>query len=142
MRSDVSQIFQGLCVTVALALACASGQALADGPAAVAPADEPAKASFMKFAQSWMDRVQRIAAEQKPTVRPGTANTIVTYRSYADDFAVELRPTGHAAAPYVGILRYREQVISCSDIAANDCALSSQTPVTEIFRYQDGRWVY
>jgi len=142
MRPDISEIVPGLCVTVALAMTCAAGQALADGPAAVAPADEPVKTSFMKFARSWMDQVQHIAAEQKPTVRPGTANKTVTYRSYADDFAVELRPTGHAVAPYVGILRYREQVFSCSDIAANDCSLSSQIPVTEIFRYQDGRWVY
>jgi hypothetical protein len=66
----------------------------------------------------------------------------VTYRDHASDFAVELRPTGYAAAPYVGILRYSEQIFSCRDIAANDCTLSSQIPVTEIFRFQNGRWVY
>jgi hypothetical protein len=89
-----------------------------------------------------MEKVQRTAAEQKPTVHPGASNTMVTYRDYADGFTVELRPTGHASAPYVGILRYREQIFSCKDITANDCTLSSQIPVTEIFRYQDGRWVY
>jgi hypothetical protein len=141
-RSDPSEIFQGLCVAVALATISAAGPAFADEPAAVAPASEPAKASFTKFAQSWMDKVQRLAAEQKPAVHAGAANTVVTYRDYASDFDVELRPTGHASAPYVGILRYSEQIFSCRDIAANDCTLSSQIPVTEIFRYQNGRWVY
>jgi len=141
-RFDVSKIFQDLCLTAALAVAFVAAPALADDPAAIAPADEQAKASFTKFAQSWMDKVQRMAAEQKPSVQPGAANTMVTYRDYGDDFTVELRPTGHATAPYVGILRYHEQIFSCKDLAANDCSLSSEIPVTEIFRYQGGRWVY
>lgn len=141
-RFDVSKILQGLCLTAGLAVAFLAAPALADDPAAIAPADEQAKASFMKFAQSWMDKVQRMAAEQKPSVQPGAVNTMVTYRDYGDDFTVELRPTGHATAPYVGILRYHEQIFSCKDLAANDCTLSSEIPVTEIFRYQGGRWVY
>jgi hypothetical protein len=141
-RFDASEIFRGFCLTAGLALAFAAAPALADSPAAIAPATEQAQASFTKFAQSWMDKVQRLAAEQKPSVQPGAANTTVTYRDYADEFTVELRPTGHAAAPYVGILRYHEQIFSCRNIAANDCSLSSQIPVTEIFRYQGGRWVY
>ncbi|MFQ5416448.1 MAG: hypothetical protein ACE5FL_05280 [Myxococcota bacterium] len=89
-----------------------------------------------------MDKVQRMADEQKPTAQKASSIAVVTYRDYTDDFTVELRPTGHASAPYVGILRYREQIFSCRNIAANDCTLSSQIPVTEIFRFQDGRWVY
>jgi hypothetical protein len=141
-RFDASEIFQRVCLTAGLLLAFAAGPALADDPASIAPADEWARASFTKFAQSWMDKVQRMAAEQKPSVQPGAANTMVTYRDYADEFTVELRPTGHATAPYVGILRYYEQIFSCKDIEANDCSLSSKIPVTEIFRYQGGHWVY
>jgi len=143
--SRTSKIVRSVCVAVAFALICAGTPVLADeiaAPAAMAPANDPAKVSFMKFARSWMDKVQRIAAEQKPTVQPGAASAVVTYRDYGDDFTVELRPTGHASAPYVGILRYNEQIFSCKHIAANDCSLSSQIPVTEIFRYQGGRWVY
>jgi len=142
--SKAPAIFRSVCITLAFALIGAAAPALADdtAPAAIAPPVDPAKASFMKFARSWMDKVQRIAAEQKPTVQPGAANAVVTYRDYGDDFTVELRPTGHATAPYVGILRYSEQIYSCKHIAANDCTLSSQIPVTEIFRYQGGRWVY
>ena len=85
---------------------------------------------------------QRTAADQKPTLRPGAANAVVTYRDYGDEFTVELRPTGHAAAPYVGILRYNEQIFSCAEVAGENCTLSSSIPVTEIFRYQGGRWIY
>jgi len=141
-RYDASEIFQRLCLTAGLALTFVAAPALADGPAAIAPADERAHTSFTKFAESWMDKVQRMAAEQRPSVQPGAANTMVTYRDYADEFTVELRPTGHAKAPYVGILRYQEQIFSCKDITADDCSLSSQIPVTEIFRYQGGRWIY
>jgi len=141
-RFDASKIFQGLCLTAGLVLAFIAAPALADNPAAIAPTDERAHTSFTKFAQSWMDKVQRMAAEQRPSVQPGAVNTMVTYRDYGDEFTVELRPTGHATAPYVGILRYHEQIFSCKDIAANECSLSSEIPVTEIFRYQGGRWIY
>ena len=141
-KFNTSETFRGLCIAAGFALTITTGPAFGDSPAAVAPTAEPAKAAFTKFARSWMDKIQRIAADQKPTVQPGATNAVVTYRDYADDFSVELRPTGHASAPYVGILRYSEQIFSCRDIAANDCTLSSQIPVTEIFRYQNGRWVY
>jgi hypothetical protein len=144
-RSNLSLVLRGVGVATSLALLCIAAPAVADdmaAPAAVAPADSTAKASFTKFAQSWMEKVQRTAAEQKPTVQPGAANAVATYRDYGDDFTVELRPTGHASAPYVGILRYSEQIFSCSKVAGDDCTLSSSIPVTEIFRYQGGRWVY
>jgi hypothetical protein len=146
-RSKTSLILRGAGIATGLALLCTAAPSIADetvtaAPAAVAPGDGPAKASFTKFAQSWMKKIQRSAAEQKPTVRPGAANAVVTYRDYGDDFTVELRPTGHASAPYVGILRYSEQIFSCRQIAGNDCTLSSEIPVTEIFRFQGGRWIY
>jgi hypothetical protein len=141
-RIGASVTFSRILAAATMGLTLAAAPAQADGPGAIAPADVSAKAAFTKFAQSWMNKVQRAAAEQKPTVSPGASNTLVTYRDYTDEFTVELRPTGHAKAPYVGILRYNEQIFSCRNIATDDCSLSSQIPVTEIFRYQEGRWVY
>ena len=46
------------------------------------------------------------------------------------------------AAPFVGLLRYGEQLFSCSDTGATRCGVAHTTPVTEIFRFQNGRWVY
>lgn len=140
--SAIRQILHGLCIAGATAAMLGAATAMADGPAAIAPGDDAARASFAKFSEQWMGKVRRIANEQKPSARTSASNTVVTYRDYTKDFTTELRPTGHAAAPYVGILRYSEQIFSCRDIAANDCTMSSQIPVTEIFRYQNGRWVY
>ena len=61
--------------------------------------------------------------------------------SYADDFEIELRPTGYPRAPFVGLLRYTEQQVSCQT-PNRACGVTAATPVTEIFRYQNGRWVY
>ena len=141
-RLEIKKNIRRICVLAGFALGFAAMPAFADGAAAIAPADSRAHASFQKFAQSWMDKVHRMAKEQKPTARPGAGNTMVTYREYGDDFTVELRPTGHAKAPYVGILRYSEQIFSCRGARSGNCTMSSQIPVTEIFRFQDGRWIY
>jgi hypothetical protein len=79
---------------------------------------------------------------ENPIVQPGPNENIVTYRGFDDGFTVELRPTGHPASPFVGILRYNEQVYSCNGVDASACSVASSLPVTEIFRYQGGRWVY
>ena len=137
-------IVPGILAAISIGLMVVGTSASADSPAANAPlnVEDGVHAAFETFAQSWMAKVQRMADEQKPTVQPGASNTVVTYRDYGDEFTVELRPTGHAVAPYVGILRYQEQVYSCRGLSSNDCSLSSEIPVTEIFRYQGGRWVY
>ena len=119
--------------------------ALADGPAAMAdPGIEGAEASFDAFAQRWMDRVHRLEARHrnKPTVNEGSEGPIVTYRGYGNDYTIELRETGYARAPYVGLLRYVEHIYSCASLAARKCRRASSIPVTEIFRFQDGSWAY
>ncbi len=114
-------------------------------PASFAPGEqERARQSFALFADDWMAKVQRLEEHdrQNPTIRPGASDPLVTYRGYGDEFSIELRPTGHPEAPYVGLLRYTELLYSCTDARADDCTIASSLPVTEIFRFQDGRWVY
>lgn len=128
----------------ALALA-APGLAAAESPAAIpAPEQQGVRTAFERFASGWMEKVRRMESEQRrsPTVRPGPDAPVVTYRGYGDDFTIELRPTGHASAPYVGILRYSEHLYSCTSVDATNCSIASTVPVTEIFRYEGGRWVY
>ena len=127
------------------ALLTTASQALADEVAAIPnSADERARASFDEFARSWMAKMEATEAKNRahPTVQPGPSANIVTYRGYDDGFTVELRPTGQPSAPFVGILRYNEQVYSCSAVDASKCTVASSSPVTEIFRYQGGRWIY
>jgi hypothetical protein len=131
--------------TLAAALLFMAAPALADDVAAIPDsADERARSSFSEFARSWMAKMAENEAESRknPTVQPGASENMVTYRGFGEDFTVELRPTGHPAAPFVGILRYNEQVYNCNGVDASKCSVSSSLPVTEIFRYQGGRWIY
>ena len=131
--------------TVAAALLLIAAPTLADDVAAIPDsADERARTSFSDFARSWMDKMaeNEVQNRKNPIVQPGPGENIVTYRGFGDDFTVELRPTGHPSAPFVGILRYNEQVYSCNGVSASKCSVASSLPVTEIFRYQGGRWIY
>jgi hypothetical protein len=135
-------VIRSILLTAVIAFAV---PALADGPAAMAdPGVEGAETSFNAFAKRWMDRVHRLEAQgrSKPTVSEGSDGPVVSYRGYGDDFSIELRETGYARAPYVGLLRYVEHVYSCTSLAAKMCRRASSIPVTEIFRFQDGSWAY
>lgn len=127
---------------VGLAAALSSvalAQAAKPAPKAV-PDAERVKASFDSFATEWMERMQRVEDENRASPKLDTGTP--TYRGYGDDFRVEIKPTGYAPAPYVGVLRYEERMYGCRDSGATECRVTSRMPVTELFRYQDGRWVY
>ena len=127
------------------ALLALSTSALADSPAAIAEAGRNrAASSFERFTEEWIEKVRTLEEKHRtsPTVKQGATDPIVTYRGYAEDYDVEMRPTGNARAPYVGLLRYTEHVYSCETTEAESCRVASSVPVTEIFRYQNGRWSY
>jgi hypothetical protein len=127
------------------ALLLAATAALAGSPAAPSnPAYMRAEASFQRFIEEWMQKVHALEQQHRssPTVRNGADHPLVTYRGYGDDYSAELRPTGHPRAPYVGLLHYTEHVYSCETMEAESCRIASSVPVTEIFRYQNGRWSY
>ena len=131
--------------TLAAAVLLMAAPVLADDVASIPDsADERARNSFSEFARDWMAKMEANEAQNRknPTVQPGPSENMVTYRGFDDGFTVELRPTGHPSAPFVGILRYNEQVFSCNGVDATKCSVASSLPVTEIFRYQGGRWVY
>lgn len=124
-----------------------AGAACAEPPAARAPQDGPrarAVRSFDRFAASWMEKMERAEAANRrdPRVESSGDRTVVTYRGYAEGFDTELRATESSRAPYVGLLRYQEIVFRCADRSASSCRPAKRSPVTEIFRFQDGRWVY
>jgi hypothetical protein len=119
------------------AFALLGAAALASEPAAIAPSDPAfakAEASFQTFASDWMRKMDAAEAHEKKAAN-GKG-----YRSYDDAFKIELKPTGSSTAPYVGLLRYQEHQCAASSTAT--CQVTSTTAVTEIFRFQGGRWVY
>jgi hypothetical protein len=129
-------------LSAVLLLGCAT--AWANPPAAIPntdPAHQRAERSFNEFAKGWMQKMARVESDNraKPKLAP---NGSASYRGYADDFQIELKPTGSSTAPWVGILRYNEMLYSCLDRVAKSCSPSKTTRVTEIFRFQGGKWVY
>lgn len=116
--------------------ACATA-GLAEPPASI-PSSDPgmarAEASFQDFAKSWMQKMEAAEANNRQKAAGGG------FRAYDEEFKIELKPTGSTSAPYVGLLRYEEQ--QCAAGSGGSCSVASTTLVTEIFRFQGGRWVY
>jgi hypothetical protein len=140
--SPTPALLRSFCAAVLVFLPLA---ACATPPAAIPdPGDRRARSSFKHFANDWMGKMHRLETQNRarPALRPGAERPLVTFRGYGSDFTTELKPTGHPQAPYVGILRYTEHLYTCSDARAKRCSVASTTPVTEIFRFQDGRWIY
>ncbi len=103
--------------------------------------------SFDEFARAWMDSVQELGVPAVPAAMTDGRNAssgsgLVTVRKYGDEFTTELRATGRDGAEYVGILHYSESVYNCRQNNIENCSEPSIVPVTEIFRYDDGRWIY
>ena len=119
------------------AVTCAAAAVNASEPAAIAPSDPAlakAEASFQTFASEWMRKMAAAEAHEKAKAGGGA------YRGYDDAFKIELKPTGSPTAPYVGLLRYQEH--QCAAGGGASCKATSTTAVTEIFRFQGGRWAY
>jgi hypothetical protein len=136
--------------SIAYAAALLPGLLLASiaaaSPASIAPSrvDARAESSFAVFASEWMQKVHARGEREhaRPTLHPGAASPIVTFREASDAYQIELRPTGRPTSPYVGVLRYTEHVYRCEDLEGTRCEVASSTPVTEIFRFRAGRWEY
>lgn len=133
-------------LTIVSCLLLFSSLSLAGPPAAISEDDSHQRTlrSFKSFASSWMDKMERVERRNRtsPEIRPSGAGKLVTYKGYGGDFKIEIKQTGYAKAPFVGLLRYTEQTFTCTDERATRCRIASTVPVTEIFRFQNGRWVY
>ncbi len=129
---------------MAFVVAVGAGDAGGDSPAAIAPGETRVQVSFSHFAQDWIAKARRFEERERkrPSIQPGARTPLVTYRGVGGKYTIELRPTDHPASPYVGLLRYTELLYRCTDATTGDCRVASSTPITEIFRLQDGRWGY
>jgi len=102
-----------------------------------AGSEAQARAAFDTFTQTWMDKLRGSSALR--TVSTSSGSTI---KRFSTTHTEEVKPTGSASNPFVGVLHYTEESYNCSDSAQRNCTLVDSTPVTEIFRYQNGKWVY
>ena len=102
---------------------------------------------FDRFARTWLDSVHDLSVPAHPAIMiddesASGASGVVTIRKYGNEFTTELRATGREGAEYVGILHYSESVYNCRENNIENCSEPSTVPVTEIFRYDNGRWIY
>ena len=121
-----------------------------DPPARIDPdarAGSAPSASFEAFARDWMARARerRRARPREPAAHARRARRWSRrYREVGADFETRApaRPVG-PDAPYVGVLRYTENVVHVRGSArAPTATWCRRVPVTEVFRLRDGRWVY
>ncbi len=144
IKSSIKRTVKAGAISTIALFGFLSAPAIAGSPASISRSNEVARTALSDFAKTWMGKMERNEAQNRlrPTIRPGATESVITYRGFGEDYKVELRPTGHPSAPYVGILRYTEQVYTCSEVGSSNCSVAASVPVTEIFRYQAGRWIY
>jgi hypothetical protein len=121
---------------VLLGFLLVAAPSLAEPPAAIAPIQNRAEASFSSFAESWMAKLGRAESGNRAGIKNGS------YRGFGKDFQTQLRATGNPASPYIGMLQYTEVVYQCARPGGKSCRVASTVPVMEIFRFRSGRWLY
>jgi len=103
-----------------------------------------ARWAFEEHARGWMADLERNEDQNRrdAPVYQVAEEAVIRFSGYGEDYETEVKPTGSARAPFVGILRYRENVYTCLRDDAQRCTVTSTVPVSEIFSYRDGRWAY
>jgi hypothetical protein len=94
--------------------------------------DAETTSSFEQFSRDWIGKMKAIAAARFAAQRTRLRET----------YEMELRSTGSARAPYVGVLSYCEITLQCASSAETGCKPTSSTVVKEVFRYEAGKWMY
>ncbi len=103
-----------------------------------AGAEAQARSAFDSFTETWMDKLRGSSALRTVAASSGGS----TVKRFSTTHTEEVKPTGSPSNPFVGVLHYTEESYNCSDAAQRNCTLVESTPVTEIFRFQNGKWVY
>lgn len=103
-----------------------------------------AKWAFEQHAKSWMADLEKNEARNRSEapVYSVANEPVIRFAGYGDDFQTQVKPTGQAQAPFVGILRYKENLYTCLQQDESRCTVTSSVPVSEIFSYRNGRWTY
>jgi len=103
-----------------------------------------AKGAFERHARSWMANLEQSEARnrQNAPVYSVAQEAVIRFDGYSNEYETQVKATGEASAPFVGILRYKENVYTCLRDDASRCTVTSSVPVSEIFSYKNGHWAY
>jgi len=121
--------------------AAAAGAGRADS---IEPTLDEAKWTFEQHAKSWMADLEKSEAEnrRKAPVYSVASEAVIRFEGYGDDWETQVKPTGSRSTPFVGILRYKENVYTCLRDDETRCTVTQSVPVSEIFSFRDGHWAY
>jgi len=105
---------------------------------------QAAKSAFEQHARSWMADLEKNEAEnrRKAPVYGVAQEAVIRFDGYGDEYETQVKATGHATAPFVGILRYKEHLYTCLRDDLTRCTVTRSVPVSEIFSFKNGRWTY
>ena len=108
-----------------------------------------AQKSFDKFVNAWMTKLEKIGENniRNLDVTPSDQGFVSRYVCYGPKCEFYIKETGSPKTPFIGILHYqerhflkkgetRQETFQCPGI------LTKKIPVTEIFRFTRGKWVY
>lgn len=135
IRTAVAALALALVLTTAVATAFVAAAAADPAPPAADGRDRVlALRSFERFAAQWMNDRRTLDEHAR-----ATATREGGYLGVGPGYDVTLKATGNPLAPWVGLIRYAEHEYACRRAG---CSHAASRHVTEIFRYQGGRWVY
>ncbi len=113
------------------------------------PGKPAAQKSFEQFVNVWMSKLDRIG---KMNIRgldiiPRDQGFVGRYVCYGPECEFSIKETGSPETPFVGILRYSEKHFfkkgeTRQKTFQSPGMLTKRIPVTEIFRFTRGKWVY
>lgn len=111
--------------------------------------DETAKKGFEVFVKDWMVKLgfvsdQNVKHFKLANDQDGYSGRYICYGPECD---FEVKPTTSKEAPFIGILRYKEKHfekrgVTFAEASEAPAVVAMEVPVTEIFRFSKGKWVY
>lgn len=109
---------------------------------------QAATTRFEKFAGFWVEKISRNLrfTRSKMNIRQESGVWVASFVSVPKtNLSMKVKPSPSGICPYVGILRYREEIFeargdSRESVAQGPFRQVKTRRVTEIFRFDKGRW--
>ncbi|MDL1959942.1 MAG: hypothetical protein LWX01_11425 [Deltaproteobacteria bacterium] len=105
--------------------------------------------SFEKFANAWMAKLDRMGKMniRALNITPRDQGFVGRYVCYGPECKFSIKETGSPETPFIGLLHYSEKHFlkkgeTRQETIQSPGMLTDNIPVTEIFRFTHGKWVY
>ena len=124
-------------------------QSKSTGKAELLVTEDMALATFDAFTIEWMKKLEDTEPfhKTKAQVIQSTEGFSAEYTGYLPHRYIRVKKTESTDTPYVGILTYYEKKLRCTGKTKEEALQGpfdqvDTSPVSEIFRFTKGKWVY